>query len=319
MSFICKSSYVLRRSLDKVRTALSSKRWKSIAQTTLKKASPSGRGVRSRLRRTPIDPKILETINELEVCSPRRRRTEYPDQERFSGRVFQVWSRGGELYKRARVPEEFPEAILPEVALIGRSNVGKSCLVNSLVGGTKSRYLAETKDFPGTTRELGFYVLRSGFLSVVDLPGYGFAFAEEQEKKQWLETVKEYLQQRKTLKRLLILLDARHGIMKADRDMLQFFKRCKVKSQFVLNKCDLVKDDELARRIYMIREEISSGVYKRILKNVMMTSSHTRAGAFTLQAELTGLALRPSQRHRLKLDLATRGNVPDAIRRALKS
>eukprot|EP00871_Galdieria_phlegrea_P001127 jgi/Galph1/2014/GphlegSOOS_G696.1 len=282
---------------------------------TIKKPN---RGVTSRLRRTPVDPKILEKINTLEVCSPRRRREVFSDQDKFCGRVFQVWSRGGELYQKAKVVEEVPPEFLPEVALIGRSNVGKSCLLNAMVGGTKSRYLAETKDIPGTTRELGFYVLRSGFLSVVDLPGYGFAFAKEEDKTRWLQTVKTYLQERKTLKRLLVLLDARHGIMKADREMLTFFQKCKVKYQFVLNKCDLVKDDELARRVYMVQEEMASGVYKRILKNVMMTSSHTRAGICTLQAELTGLALRPAQRQTLKLDLAVRGNVPDAIRRALK-
>ena len=118
--------------------------------------------------------------------------------------------------------QQFPTPASPtvEVCFVGRSNVGKSSLLNALAGG----YRAEVADRPGVTRTINFYSC-SQYLHLIDLPGYGFAFAKEEEKQQWVGMLKKFVCERKTLKRVFVLIDARHGLKMLDLDFLQFLNQ----------------------------------------------------------------------------------------------
>lgn len=113
--------------------------------------------------------------------------------------------------------EEFPPESLPEICVIGRSNVGKSSLVNTLTNTAK----AVTSDKPGETQSLFWYSLPD-IVHLVDLPGYGFSFSSEERKQSWAATTNAYLENRKSLKRCLILIDSRVGFKKSDFEMMEF-------------------------------------------------------------------------------------------------
>ncbi len=134
-----------------------------------------------------------------------------------------------------------PPPHLPEFALIGRSNVGKSSLLNALVGQARLAHVSAT---PGRTRQLNFYrVNRRCYL--VDVPGYGFAKAPKEQSAAWLKLLRLYLRQRTTLKRIFVLIDARHGVTKTDHTMLSEIDRMAQSYQIILTKCDAVKPKDL--------------------------------------------------------------------------
>lgn len=134
--------------------------------------------------------------------------------------------------------EQFPEMHLPEVAFIGRSNVGKSSLLNAL---TNNNRLARTSSTPGHTRQLNFFNA-SDVLHLVDVPGYGYAKAGKKEVKGWQHLLFDYLRGRKQLARAFVLIDARHGVKEADLDMLKRLDDAAVSYQFVLTKADKAED-----------------------------------------------------------------------------
>jgi GTP-binding protein len=136
--------------------------------------------------------------------------------------------------------EQFPELTLPEVAFVGRSNVGKSSLINALVNHGS---LARTSGTPGATRQLNFFNLHE-VLHIVDVPGYGYAKAGKKEVKQWQGLLFDYLRGRKQLARAFVLIDARHGVKEADEDMLKRLDEAAVSYQFVLTKADKAEDLE---------------------------------------------------------------------------
>jgi GTP-binding protein len=172
----------------------------------------------------------------------------------------------------------------PEVAFAGRSNVGKSSLINALTLSP----VARQSDKPGKTQSLNFYDV-AGQLTIVDMPGYGFAFAEEGKMLSWNSLMDEYLTGRgNVLKRVLVVLDARHGIKVNDREMLKFLSGANVKFQVVLNKTDMVQPAELARRCHVITEELAT--LRGANANVHMVSTSTGAGISVLAAELCRLA-----------------------------
>lgn len=117
----------------------------------------------------------------------------------------------------ASLPEHFPEELFPEVCVIGRSNVGKSSLVNTLT----NTFSAPTSSKPGETKSLHWYSL-PGIAYFVDLPGYGFAFSSEENISSWSNSIKFYLEHRRTLRRCLILIDSRVGFKKSDIDMMDY-------------------------------------------------------------------------------------------------
>jgi GTP-binding protein len=144
-----------------------------------------------------------------------------------------------------------PPLTLPEIAFYGRSNVGKSSLLNALVGRKK---LARTSKTPGRTQQINFFELdKKCFL--VDLPGYGYAKVSRSNQKEWEKLIYFYLMNRSTLKLVVLLIDARHGIKPNDKEIMQFLDRIGVLYQLVLTKSDKVKKTEL-NHIYFQIESI---------------------------------------------------------------
>lgn len=136
----------------------------------------------------------------------------------------------------ASISEQVPSFNLPEVAFIGRSNAGKSSLLNALVNRNA---LARTSRTPGRTRQINFFNLHDT-LMLVDVPGYGYAKAPKQDVKKWQATLFDYLRGRRQLSRAFMLLDARHGVKEADREMFTLLNEAAVSFQLVLTKADLV-------------------------------------------------------------------------------
>ncbi|KQR86195.1 ribosome biogenesis GTP-binding protein YihA/YsxC [Sphingomonas sp. Leaf343] len=146
--------------------------------------------------------------------------------------------------KSAPKLEHLPDPLVPEVAFAGRSNVGKSSLLNAL---TNRNGLARTSNTPGRTQELNFFDVGNPLaFRLVDMPGYGFAKAPKDMVRQWRYLVNDFLRGRDVLKRALVLIDSRHGIKEVDRDILGMLDKAAVSYRIVLTKADKVKATDLA-------------------------------------------------------------------------
>ena len=146
--------------------------------------------------------------------------------------------------KSAPTLEFLPDASVAEVAFAGRSNVGKSSLLNALTGRNA---LARTSNTPGRTQELNFFDVGQPLaFRLVDMPGYGFAKAPKDVVRKWRFLVNDFLRGRQALKRALVLIDARHGIKDVDREILEMLDRAAVSYRIVLTKADKIKASELA-------------------------------------------------------------------------
>ena len=146
--------------------------------------------------------------------------------------------------KSAPKLEHLPAPVVPEVAFAGRSNVGKSSLLNAL---TNRNGLARTSNTPGRTQELNFFDVGQPLaFRLVDMPGYGFAKAPKDMVRQWRYLVNDFLRGRHVLKRALVLIDSRHGIKDVDREILGMLDKAAVSYRIVLTKADKVKATDLA-------------------------------------------------------------------------
>ncbi|HEV2546696.1 MAG TPA: ribosome biogenesis GTP-binding protein YihA/YsxC [Stellaceae bacterium] len=177
-----------------------------------------------------------------------------------------------------------PPAHLPEIAFAGRSNVGKSSLVNALTG---RRTLARISHTPGRTQQLNFFSLAER-LMLVDLPGYGFAVASKAKVAGWTKLTERYLKGRPTLRRVLLLIDARHGIKEADRPIMAMLDETGVSYQLVLTKIDKVRAAELQRRAAATAAELATHVAAH--PTIHLTSAHDGLGIAALRASIAALA-----------------------------
>jgi GTP-binding protein len=184
---------------------------------------------------------------------------------------------------------QLPPMRLPEVAFAGRSNVGKSSLVNALTG---RRQLARTSQTPGRTQQINLFDL-GGRLTLVDLPGYGYAQAPKPAVEAWQRLVRAYLRGRASLRRTCVLVDARHGLKDNDRAFMAMLGETAVAFQVVLTKADLVRPSELADLAGSVDTELERrvGAHPRLI----VTSAQRGDGIDRLRAELAALAAAPGE------------------------
>jgi len=184
----------------------------------------------------------------------------------------------------AAAPDQVPAADLPEVAFAGRSNVGKSSLVNALTG---RKTLARTSNTPGRTRLLNFFQLAEHLL-LVDLPGYGYARASKSDIKQWTGLTRAYLKGRPNLRRVCLLVDARHGLKSGDEAVMKLLDEAAVSYQVVLTKSDKTSAGTLARTCETTAERLAKQPAAH--PEILVTSARGGRGIAALRAALAALA-----------------------------
>jgi len=185
--------------------------------------------------------------------------------------------------------DDLPTDGRAEIAFAGRSNVGKSSLINALTGRTS---LARVSVTPGRTRELNFFTLgKENWIYLVDMPGYGYARAPKAAVKGWTRLIRDYLRGRRELKRVFLLIDARHGIKPNDKETMTLLDEAAVSYQVVLTKADKPKATELAPHKEKIAGELAKhpAAYPRIVT----TSARMGSGIDELRAAVA-IAIDPS-------------------------
>ncbi|MGZ3578088.1 MAG: ribosome biogenesis GTP-binding protein YihA/YsxC [Syntrophales bacterium] len=155
-----------------------------------------------------------------------------------------------EFVKSATLPSQYPEGILPEIAFAGRSNVGKSSLINTI---TRKKNLARTSSTPGCTRLINFFIVNNQ-ISLVDLPGYGYAKAPIASKKEWGPMIETYLMHRESLESVIVILDVRRDPSEQDLTLIDWLRHYQIIPTIVLTKIDKVSRSQATVRKRKIRE-----------------------------------------------------------------
>lgn len=159
----------------------------------------------------------------------------------------------------------YPKRVLSEIAIVGRSNVGKSSLINYMLNRKK---LAKVSSTPGKTRQINYFIINDSFY-LVDLPGYGYAKVSHSEQEKWQKFIEEYLVSNNNLKLLLQLVDIRHELKESDKIMLDFLKSNNIPHVVVLTKSDKLKTNELLKQ---------KAYYSNILQDVQIITSSSEKG-----------------------------------------
>ncbi|WP_293573049.1 ribosome biogenesis GTP-binding protein YihA/YsxC [Phaeobacter sp.] len=176
-----------------------------------------------------------------------------------------------------------PDADRLEVCFAGRSNVGKSSLINALTG---TKGLARASNTPGRTQEINYFT-QGPELYLVDLPGYGYANAPLPVVEKWQRLLKQYLSGRQTLRRAFVLIDSRHGVKKVDAEIMALLDSAAVTFQVVMTKADKVKEKDRAAVLDQVRSALSK--HPAAYPEIVLTSSEKGDGIATLRAIIAGL------------------------------
>jgi GTP-binding protein len=182
--------------------------------------------------------------------------------------------------------DNLPLESLGEVAFAGRSNVGKSSLINALTNQLK---LARTSNTPGRTQEINFFSLSNHGL-LVDLPGYGYAAASKEKILNWNHLIHAYLKGRTTLRRVYVLVDSRHGLKPTDEEIFDLLDKSAVSYQVILTKADKLKPSEIS----LVQEQTLEKLKKHVAAHpeIIVTSSEVKLGIPELRAEIAALFLK---------------------------
>ena len=204
------------------------------------------------------------------------------EREELAERARKLFAGPVEFLKSAPGLKFLPDPTYPEIAFAGRSNVGKSSLLNAL---TNRKGLARTSNTPGRTQELNFFdVGQPVHIRLVDMPGYGFAEAPKDLVKRWRFLVNDFLRGRQVLRRAIVLIDSRHGIKPVDTEIMDMLDTAAVNYQVVLTKTDKVKTTDLAQ--VMERTTVEAAKHPAAHPSLIATSSETGLGIAELRAAI---------------------------------
>lgn len=203
------------------------------------------------------------------------------DATREAGRI--MFAGETDFVKGVVAMDGLPEADRPEVCFAGRSNVGKSSLINALTG---RKGLARASNTPGRTQEINYFTVGESHY-LVDLPGYGYANAPIPVVEKWQRLLKNYLRGRVTLRRAFVLVDARHGIKPVDEEIMALLASAAVTFQCVMTKTDKLKKGELDKVLVQVREKLQK--FPSAYPEMVMTSSEKGEGIETLRAIISGI------------------------------
>lgn len=235
----------------------------------------------NRSDQTRVDQGTLLYIRRLQVARTRNHAKKIPNNSTLNEKVENFFQNQFRFFRSCAEIESFPDETLPEIAVVGRSNVGKSSLLNSITG----RKIVKASSRPGETKTVNWFKLGSKMF-LVDLPGYGFALANDTLRESWQHLIHYYLVTRKSLKRVLLLVDARHGFKASDEELMSILDTASVKYQIVLTKCDLVLEAELAKIFVQTTEQLRK--HKCNLE-ILLLSSRTGAGIDSLKKSIAGI------------------------------
>ncbi len=216
----------------------------------------------------------------MEIRFPR---AEEPDQQTAEkGRL--LFAAGSDFLKGVVAMDGMPPGDRVEVCFAGRSNVGKSTLINAVTG---RKALARASNTPGRTQEINFFTIADSHY-LVDLPGYGFANAPVNVVEKWQRLLKAYLSGRANLRRAFVLIDSRHGVKKVDEDILTLLDKSAVPFQVVMTKADKVKASDLEKVLTQVRGALAK--HPAAFPELVVTSSDKGEGIATLRAIIAGIA-----------------------------
>lgn len=175
-----------------------------------------------------------------------------------------------EFIKSAVWPPQYPPAVMPEIAFVGRSNVGKSSLINTLVG---RKTLAKTSNTPGRTQLINFFAI-NGKVSFVDLPGYGFAKVSQSVKKDWGNMIEAYLRERQSLALVILILDIRRDPSADDLSLRDWLAHYRIPYLYILTKADKLSNNQAAVQ----KRAIERALQVPVEKNIILFSAKTQKG-----------------------------------------